>query len=214
MLSSVVSNVMLLFDNWLVGWHFRDAAIFAIYRYGAREFPLATALVSALGTAVIPRLAVSPAAGFAETKAKVRQLMHLLFPVTMALMCTSRWLFPLVFNPDFVASAALFNIYLLTLASRVLLPASIVLSKGDSRSIFRISLVEMGVKLVLGYFFIQWWGLPGLAWSVVLSYWVEKLGLVYILEYKHGVRTSSWLDLRWYFGYVLALFSVYWLYSA
>jgi Na+-driven multidrug efflux pump len=122
-------------------------------------------------------------------------------------------LFPRLFNPDFAASAPLFNIYLLTLASRVLLPASIVLSKGDARSIFRVSVLEMGVKLVLGFFFIQWWGLPGLAWSVVLSFWVEKLGLVCILEYRHRVRTTAWLDLKWYVGYVLALFSVYWMCS-
>lgn len=213
MLTSVVSNAMLLFDNWLVGWHFRDATVFAIYRYGAREFPLATALVSALGTAMIPRLASAPLLGLAETKAKSLRLMHLLFPLTIALLCTSRWLFPRLFNPDFAASAPLFNIYLLTLASRVLLPASIVLSKGDARSIFRVSVLEMGVKLVLGFFFIQWWGLPGLAWSVVLSFWVEKLGLVCILEYRHRVRTTAWLDLKWYVGYVLALFSVYWMCS-
>ena len=209
MLSNVVSNVMLLFDNWLVGWHFKDAAVFAVYRYGAREFPLATALVSALGAAMIPRIATSPEVGLAETKAKSLRLMHLLFPLTILLICTSRWLFPQVFNLDFAASAPLFNIYLLTLASRVLLPASIMLAKGDSQSIFGVSIAELVLKVVLGFWFIQWWGLPGLAWSVVLSYWVEKLGLILILERKHGINTSDWLDWRWYLGYVGALFATY-----
>jgi O-antigen/teichoic acid export membrane protein len=211
MLSSVVSNVMLLFDNWLVGWHFQDAAVFAIYRYGAREFPLATALVSALGTALIPRLIASPTAGLAETKAKSLRLMHWLFPLTILLLCTSHWLFPLVFNPDFVASAPLFNIYLLTLASRVLLPASIMLSMGDARNIFWVSIAELLLKVLLGFLFIQWWGLPGLAWSVVVSFWVEKLGLIYILEKKHRLRTDIWLSWKWYLGYVFALFFAFWL---
>lgn len=99
MLSSVVSNLMLLFDNWLVGWHFQDASIFAIYRYGAREFPLATALVSALGTSMIPRLTASPEAGLAGIKTKSLRLMHLLFPLTILLLCTSKWLFPLFSTP-------------------------------------------------------------------------------------------------------------------
>ncbi|MDO8368132.1 MAG: lipid II flippase MurJ [Saprospiraceae bacterium] len=210
MLSNVVSNLMLIFDNWLVGWHFGDPALFAVYRYGAREFPLATALVSALGVSLIPLLTNSPKAGLAELKAKSRRLMHLLFPLTIILLCISKPLFPIVFNPDFAASASLFNIYLLTLASRILLPASIVLAKGDSRSIFWVSLLELCVKFVLGFLFIQYWGLPGLAYSVVISYWVEKLGLIWILEKKHGVRTSDWVDWNWYLGYGAALGVAYW----
>ncbi len=210
MLSNVVSNLMLLFDNWLVGWHFGDPAVFAVYRYGAREFPLATALVGALGVAMIPLLTGSPAEGLEALKVKSRRLMHWLFPLTIILLCISKPLFPLVFNQDFAASAGLFNIYLLTLASRVLLPASIVLSKGDSRSIFWVSVAELCVKFVLGFVFIHFWGLPGLAFSVVLSYWVEKLGLIWILEQKHGVRTSDWLDWKWYLGYGVALLGGYW----
>ncbi len=209
LLSNVVSNLMLLFDNWLVGWHFGDPAVFAVYRYGAREFPLATALVSALGVAMIPLLTTSPKDGLAELKAKSRQLMHWLFPLTIILLCISKPLFPIVFNPDFAASADLFNIYLLTLASRVLLPASIVLAKGDSRSIFWVSIVELCVKFVLGFIFLQIWGLPGLAFSVVLSFWVEKLGLIWVLEKKHGVRTADWVDWKWYLGYGVALGAVF-----
>jgi O-antigen/teichoic acid export membrane protein len=211
MLSTLVSNFMLLFDNWLVNWHFRDAAIFAVYRYGSREFPLATALTSALGTALIPTLATALPAGLEALKTKSRRLMHLLFPLTIALLFASKTLFPLVFNADFEASAGLFNIYLLTLASRVLLPASVLLAQGDSRSIFRVSLLEMAVKTALGFLFIQQWGLPGLAWSVVLAFWVEKIGLIFILEKKHQVRTSDWLDLRCYAGYVAALAVAFWL---
>ncbi len=209
MLNSVVSNLMLIFDNWLVGWHFSDPAVFAVYRFGAREFPLALALVGALGTSVIPLLTSSPKLGLAELKAKSTRLMHLLFPLTIILLCVSKPLFPIVFNPDFTASAALFNIYLLTLMSRVLLPASIMMAKGDSRSIFYISLIEMCAKFGLGFLFIQNWGLPGLAYSVVISYWVEKLGLIWILEKKHGVRTGDWVDWKWYLFYGLVLVCVY-----
>jgi O-antigen/teichoic acid export membrane protein len=211
MLSNVVSNLMLLFDNWLVGWHFGDPAVFAVYRYGAREFPLAIALVGALGVAMIPMLSTSFTAGLAELKDKSRRLMHWLFPFSILLLCISKPLFPLVFNPDFAASADVFNIYLLTLASRVLLPASILLAKGDSRSIFWISVMELCVKFILGFLFIQYWGLPGLAFSVVLSYWVEKIGLIWILEKKHGVSTPDWVDRKWYLGYSMALLGAYWI---
>ena len=156
---------------------------------------------------MVPVLTSSPSEGLAELKVKTRRLMHWLFPLTAVLMLSSSWFFPKVFNTDFKESAALFNIYLLTLASRILLPASIVLSKGDTKSIFKVSLVELVLKLLLGFCLIQWWGLPGLAWSVVLAFWVEKIGLILVLNRKFKVQMQDWLDWRWYLFYVAGLFA-------
>ena len=40
---------------------------------------------------------------------------------------------------------------------------------------------------------------------------VILIGLILILEKKHGVRTGDWLDWRWYAGYVVALGGAYFL---
>jgi len=197
-----VGNLILLFDNWLVGWYYQDTAVFAVFRYGSREFPLAVALATALATAMIPRLSASPEKGMAEMKDKTRRLMHLLFPLTILLLFVSKPLFPLVFNPDFAASAGLFNIYLLITASRVLLPNAIVLSRGFPAAILRVGIAELLIKIVLGFLFIHWFGLPGVAWSAVLAFFWEKLGLIWFLEKKQGVKTSEWLDIQWYVIYV------------
>ncbi len=209
MLNVLVGNFIVVFDSWLVGWYYRDETTFAIFRYGSREFPLATALATALGIAMIPRLTENLPAGLQELKNKTRRLMHLLFPLTIALLFLSGPLFPMVFNADFAASAPLFNIYLLITASRVLLPNAIVLSKGAPRSIFWVGVIELAVKIVLGFLFIQWWGLTGVAWSVVCAFWLEKLALMWVLEKKHDVATRSWLDTRWYAGYLAALLAAY-----
>lgn len=205
----LVGNVILLFDNWLVGWYYRDEAVFAMFRYGAREFPLALALATALGVSIIPRLSEDLAGGLADLKAMTRRLFHLLFPLTIVLLLFSRWLFPLVFNPGFAASAPIFNIFLLLTASRVLLPNSVVLAIGSPRVILYISLVELAVKVTLGFLFIRWWGLAGVAWSAVAAYWTEKIGLVWYLERYYGVRTAQWLDWRTYGCWVAALMAAY-----
>ncbi len=209
MLNVLVGNLIILFDAWLVSWHFKDEATFAIFRYGSREFPLATALATALGTAMIPQLTANFSAGLAELKSKTRRLMHLLFPLTILLLFLSKPLFPIVFNPDFAASAPLFNIYLLITASRVLLPNAIVLAKSEPRAIFWVGILELAVKIVLGFIFIHLWGLAGVAWSAVLAFWVEKLGLIWFLEKKQNVRTEEWLDLKWYWGYLAALVAAF-----
>ena len=69
----------------------------------------------------------------------------------------------------------------------------------------------MSVKVILGFWFIRLWGLEGLAWSVVISFWVEKIGLILILELKHGIRTLDWVSWKWYLFYVSALFVSYWI---
>ncbi|MCW5921364.1 MAG: polysaccharide biosynthesis C-terminal domain-containing protein [Saprospiraceae bacterium] len=208
-LNVLVGNFIILFDAWLVGWHFKDETTFAIFRYGSREFPLATALASALATSAIPLLADDFSSGLALLKSQARQLMHLVFPLTLALLFLSQPLFPWVFNPDFAASAPLFNIYLLITASRVLLPNAIVLAKGDPHLVLGVGFVELLVKIALGLFFIQHWGLVGVAWSAVLAFWVEKLGLMWLLRKKYGLHIEQWLDIRWYLVYVSLLCVAY-----
>lgn len=213
MLNLLVGNLVLLFDNWLVGWYYRDEALFAVFRYGSREFPLATALATALGTSMIALLTVQPEQGLAELKIKTRRLFHLVFPLTILLLFLSKPLFPWIFNPNFAASAPLFNIYLLMTASRLLLPNAIVLAEGKPKAILTVGLFELVVKIVFGFWFIHWWGLPGVAWSAVVAFWVEKAGLIWYLERRLHIRTKDWLDTGWYAGYVTALLAAWLLVS-
>ena len=136
-------------------------------------------------------------------------MFHFLFPVTVALLLWSDKLFPLVFNPEFVGSAVLFNIYLLRTASRVLLPNSIVLARGEARAILWVSVAEFAVKIALSVLLIRYWGLAGVAWSAVLAFWVEKIGLMWYLEARLKVRSKDWLDWRWYLFYSLLLFATF-----
>lgn len=205
----LVGNFVVLFDHWLVGWWYHDEAVFAVFRYGAREFPLVQALATALGVALIPRIAEDFTAGLADMKAMTRKLGNVLFPLTMVLMFLSKPLFPLIFNPDFAKSAGLFNIYMLMTASRLWLPNSILLAKGVPAIIFRVGLLELACKIIIGFVFLYSWGLPGLAWSAVLTFWVEKAGLAWYLKEKFQVNLSSWLDIRWFTGWSLALLASY-----
>ncbi|MBL7784201.1 MAG: hypothetical protein JNM22_23395 [Saprospiraceae bacterium] len=207
----VVGNLILLFDNWLVGWYYHDAAVFAIYRYGSREFPLATALATALATSMIPGLIETPEKGMEEMKKQSLRLMHVLFPVTIVLMFVTKPLFPLIFNHYFEQSASLFNIYLLLTASRVLLPNAIVLAKGYPSAILRVGILELILKIILGFVLIKYLGLPGLAISVILAFWMEKIALIWFLEKKQGIRTSRWLDVKWYMVYVFFLIVAFFL---
>jgi len=134
--------------------------------------------------------------------------MHGVFPLSIVLLFFSKPLFPVVFNPDFAAAAPLFNIYLLLTASRVLLPNALVLASNRSGIILRTGMLELLIKIVLGWLFIHLWGLPGLAWSAVIAFFTEKIGLMIWLE-STGVRTQSWLHIQVYALYVVAMSLAY-----
>lgn len=209
MLNVLVGNVVVMFDHWLAGWWYQDEAVFAIFRYGAREFPLVQALVSALGVALIPGIASNVTSGLEDMKAMTRKLGNVLFPISIVLLFISKLLFPLIFNPDFAQSAGLFNIYMLMTASRLWLPNSILLAMGRTGIILWVGLLELACKVVLGFVLLYFFGLPGLAWSAVLTFWVEKAGLAWYLKSKQGIALHQWMDIRWFTGWSLLLLAAY-----
>ena len=206
--NSFTGNLIAFFDNWLVGHWFMSPAIFALFRYGSREFPLTLALSTALGTAMVPVISTDKDAGMEEMKRRNNRLMHLVMPVTIVLMMTAPLLFPVVFNPDFTDAAPLFQIYLLVTLSRVLLPNSILLALSDTGIIFKVGIAELALKVILGVVFIWLWGLPGVAWSAVLSNWFEKIALAVYLQRKHNIPVKQWLDVRTYMVYATILMLV------
>lgn len=204
----LVGSLVLLFDSWLVGFVYQSEAVFAVYRYGSRELPLATALVSGLSMAMLPLLSTRQPDAEAVLRRQTARLMHLLFPLTIVLLFLTDLLFPLVFNDDLAPASPLFKIYLLLTATRVLMPNVVALAYGYSRVLLWAGLTELAVKMALGWAFIHLWGLPGLALSVLIAYAVEKLFIMAHLE-RSGIRTTAWLDLRTYLVYVAALYVAY-----
>jgi O-antigen/teichoic acid export membrane protein len=203
--SLLVGQAILFFDNWLVQHWYQDAGIFAIYRYGARELPFATALTNALTASIIPAIQANRQKGLETLRRETTRLMHLLFPLTLALLLASPTLFPAVFNRDFAASVPVFNVYLLIVASRILLPGSILLSLGKSKVLLYSSLLELAIKIGTGFLFISWWGLTGVALSAVFSYWIEKVAQAAYLSQRAGIRPAQWLSVRLYFLYIALL---------
>ncbi|MFW5832142.1 MAG: oligosaccharide flippase family protein, partial [Prolixibacteraceae bacterium] len=70
-------------DGFLVLNQF-DSSTFAIFRYGAKEFPLVLLMASALSNAMIPEFSQKETftASLSALRNKTKNLMHLLFPVT------------------------------------------------------------------------------------------------------------------------------------
>jgi putative peptidoglycan lipid II flippase len=64
---------------------------------------------------------------------------------------------------------------------------------GDAQTPFRISLVNIGLNALLDYFFIRWFGAPGLVLATVGVNITSTLAMVYLLDRKlHGLPWLQW----------------------
>src|SRR5690606_15005488 len=110
MLFAISAGLARSFDAWLVA-HLAGDEEFAVFRYGAREFPWVTALVAGFSTAMLPLLA--DGGQLDQLKQRSGRLMHLTLPLVAGVMVLSPLLFPWVFGEAYAAGAIIFNIYLL-----------------------------------------------------------------------------------------------------
>ncbi|HFB99952.1 MAG TPA: hypothetical protein ENJ53_04020 [Phaeodactylibacter sp.] len=197
-------------DQWLVAWFFEgDEKVFAIFRYGARELPLATAFTAALSAALIPVLSKDLEKGIKEIKAKSLKLYHLLFPIAIVAILLSERIFPIVFNTDFRESALVFNIYLLAVASRLLFPQSILIAKRETKIILIISIIEMLLNIFLSFIFIQKWGIAGVAYATVIVFLFEKIAQMTYLYIKYKISIQTYTNVKYFIAYSILLFLVF-----
>jgi len=199
MVYAIAVSMARIFDGWLVSWFFQDESTFAIFRYGAREFPLAVALATGVTTAFVPLLQKDINQGMADLKRRSARLIKIIFPISAVLIIISPWAFELVFTEDFVPSAYIFNIYLLLVLSQLLFPHAIVLSFKENQTILRASLVELAFNVILSLIFIQWWDLEGVALATVIAYLVEKIIYIQYLKRKFSILSTQYVPWRVYF---------------
>jgi O-antigen/teichoic acid export membrane protein len=205
MVYAIAVSMARIFDGWLVSWYYQDESTFALFRYGAREFPLTVALATGVTTAFVPLLQKEISGGLADLKIRTTRLMHLLFPLSALLILISPWAFELVFTSSFVQSADIFNIYLLLVLSQLLFPHAIILAYKENQTILRASLVELVINIILSVILIRYWHLEGVAVATVAAYMVEKLIYISYLNRKYNIRSSSYIPWKVYSIYAFLL---------
>lgn len=197
-------------DGFIVTSYF-DEATFAVYRFGAREFPLVLLLANAFSTSMLPGFADKSALKFNLDKIRhnSQKLGFWLFPLSGLLMLLSHWAFPIVFNVNFAGSATIFNIYLLLIVSRLLFPQTILIGLQKTRAIVWASLLEIVANVALSLWFVQLWGLPGVAYGTVCAYILEKLVLMVFVRQNCGLRINKYLNVKQHLLYSLLLSAVF-----
>lgn len=211
-LSLLASGAGDYIDGFLVT-HFFGTESFAIFRYGAKEFPLSLLLANSLSTAMIPAMIgkTNISGGLNELKKRSVNLMHLLFPVTILLLVFSKWLYPILLNDQFRESIPIFNIYLLLIISRLVFPQTVLLSKRQNHIILYTSIAEIIINVTSSLILLSYFGIIGIAWGTLISFFAEKLILAVICKRKFNIPVSDYLEVKPYLIYSLSLLILFFL---
>nr|WP_282189102.1 oligosaccharide flippase family protein [Maribellus sp. YY47] len=208
--ATLLSGSAQFVDGFIVTSKFNEEA-FAVFRFGARELPLAMLMANALSSAMLPAFAndQNRQKNLLRLKTSVTRLMHFLFPLTAVLLLVSRPLFPVIFNPDFAESASVFNVYLLLVISRLIMPQTILNGLRITQPIMLASAIELILNIALSLVFVQFWGLPGIAFATVIAYLTEKAYLSYRLKKQFDIVLSSYLPVGIYALYSFGIVVIF-----
>lgn len=205
MAATLVSGSAEYLDGFIVSRYF-DEGTFAIYRYGAKEFPLVLLLANAFSNGMVPKVAQLGLKNSMQTiKKESLQLMHVFFPISILFMLISEWIYPRLFNPEFIESAAIFNVYLLLVVSRLVFPQTLLIGLKKTKTIMLVASLELAVNFGLSILFVQQFGLVGIAFATVIASVLDKLILMLWLRSSEGISPSHYWPWKWHAGYSVVI---------
>jgi O-antigen/teichoic acid export membrane protein len=203
-LTSLISGSAQYTDGVIISAVYRDPAMFAWFRYGAKEFPLVLMLANGLSNAMLPEFSTRERMreSLAKIRAKSKRLMHILFPSAMLIMIFSRWIYPRMFNPEFQKSADIFLIYSLLIIPRLVFPQTVIVGRKKTHISLISAILELVFNIPLSLLMIKFgYGLVGVALSTVIVYIIGKIFLIGYLWFKMSIRPSEYIPLRLYAFY-------------
>ena len=209
-ITSLISGSAQYADGVIISSVYKDPAVFAWFRYGAKEFPLVLMLANGLSNAMLPEFSTRERMreSLARIKEKSQKLMHFLFPAAMFMMLISRWIYPRMFNPEFHKSAGIFLVYSLLIIPRLVFPQTIIVGRKKTHITLFAALIELGLNIPLSLMMIKWgYGIVGVAVSTFIVYCVSKMFLVGYLWLKMKIKPSDYIPLKIYavYSFIIAI---------
>lgn len=203
---ALLGIINLSVDSWWIGQLYAgDTAMLAVYRYGAREIPLATALTAAAGAALLPQLSGALHETLPLVRRQSAKLCHQFYPLAILLTATSAYWYPWVFGAAFAESAVIFNYFVLIGGSRVVLSLALVTATQMHGPMLRTALISLFMHIALSGWLGSHWGAVGVAAGTTISFIAEKAMLTYFVYQKQGIRPGAYLHLPVWTAYTAAL---------
>lgn len=196
-LTFLISGSAQYIDGIIISARYADPGVFAMYRYGAKEFPLVLLLANGLSNALLPLF--STREGMREALGTLRKrsdrLIKYLFPLSMVTMLVARWVYPRLFTPEFTRSADVFMIYLVLIVPRLVFPQTIIIGRRKTNVTLYAAAVEIAINVPLSLWLIKPYGVVGVALATFIVYFLEKLFLIWYVWKKMKIKPQEYIPL-------------------
>lgn len=199
-LTILISGSAQYVDGIIVSVCYEDPGVFAMYRFGAKEFPLTLLLANGLSNALLPRFSTREGMREALVTLKTRsaKLINYLFPISMVTMFFARWIYPRLFTPEFQRSADVFMLYLLLIIPRLVFPQTIVIGRRKTNITLIAAAIAIAINIPLSLAFIRPYGVVGVALATFIVYSLEKIFLIWYVWKKMKIRPHEYIPIvRW-----------------
>jgi O-antigen/teichoic acid export membrane protein len=198
-ITTLISGSGQYIDGIIISAFYKDPAKFAVFRYGAKEFPLVLMLANGLNAALLSEFATREKMKESIEKLRVqsKKLMHILFPTTMVMMLIARWLYPIMFRQDFEKSSGIFLVYALLIIPRLVFPQTIIVGRKKTHITLIAAVIEIVVNVSLSLLMLKWgYKLVGVAVSTFVAYVISNLFLVLYVWFRMKIRPSEYIPLK------------------
>jgi len=206
-ITSLISGSAQYIDGIIVSAHFDDPRMFAIFRYGAKEFPIVMMLATGLSNAMLPQFGTRSKLkeSLAVIKRKSHQLMHYLFPMSMLVLLFARWLYPRLFTPEFLRSADIFMVYIMLVIPRLIFPQTIIIGRKKTSVAMTAAFIELALNIPLSLFLVSDYGSVGVALATFVVYFLGKAYLAGYLWIKMKIKPGEYIPLITFAVYSLIM---------
>lgn len=208
--SALVGGLASVINASLVQYYYHGStAVFAVYRYGARELPFVNGLFEGLGLGIIPSLIKNRKDGLFQLRKNTLHILHLVFPITIILMSFVHSWFPILFSDQFIDSIPIFKIFLFLVICRTIPTNTVINALGHSRILAVFGFLELVIHFVASYLGLLWFGLIGIAYATFFAYSFEKLAGLFYLWWKKGILITQIIPFYWWLFYSILLIASY-----
>lgn len=191
-----LGSLIHLIPALIINVHLNQQDKFAIYRYGAKEIPLLSGILTSLTVAYLPSLKKNVVDGLIALKRGTTLLHHIIFPGIIVIIWLTPFLFKLLFGPIFLPAGLIFIILTLTTTYRLIFSQTVLMALNKNKLLLVSILGELAINFVTSLILVQHLGLAGIAAGTLAGYFFEKLFMVIYLRRFHEILLKDYYPVK------------------
>lgn len=173
-----------------------SAEDYAVYARGALEIPVIGIIANTLDNLLMPKFVEAyknnDIAGIMKSwHATIRMMAAFIYPCCLFLIISAPLLIPAIFSEKYSGSIIIFQIYTLSLLSRLSTFNVIMRAIGKTKIILWVALSSIVINLIFTYLFMMWWGLIGAPIATVLTLLILRSSYLFAITHYFNISLKD-----------------------